>query len=77
MTRTPKTAVNEQGFTEKLGDVSNDSNSATNAVSVYLALRGSRASGANSTQDRRYVRSAHETQYGVSKTQVNEYMKEG
>ena len=71
-----KTAVNEQGFTEKLGDVSNDSNSATNAVSVYLPY-GVPGGGANSTQDRRYVRSAHETQYGVSKTQVNEYMKEG
>ena len=33
--------------------------------------------GANSTQDRKYVRQAQETQYGVSKTQVNEYMKEG
>jgi len=71
-----KTAVNEQGFTEKLGDVSNDSNSATNAVSVYLPY-GVPGSGANSSQDRRYVRQAHETQYGVSKTQVNEYMKEG
>ena len=71
-----KTAVNEQGFTEKLGDVSNDSNSATNAVSVYLPY-GVPGSGANSTQHRRYVRQAHETQYGVSKTQVNEYMKEG
>lgn len=71
-----KTAVTEQGFTEKLGDVSNDSNSATNAVSVYLPY-GVPGSGANSQQDRKYVRQAHETQYGVSKTQVNEYMKEG
>ena len=71
-----KTAVNEQGFSEKLGDVSNDSNSATNAVSVYLPY-GVPGSGANSTQDRKYIRQAHETQYGVSKTQVNEYMKEG
>ncbi len=71
-----KTAVNEQNFSEKLGDVSNDTNSATNAVSVYLPY-GVPGGGANSTQDRRYVRQAHETQYGVSKTQVNEYMKEG
>ncbi len=71
-----KTAVNEQNFSEKLGDVSSDSNSATNAVSVYLPY-GVPGSGANSSQDRRYVRSANETQYGVSKTQINEYMKEG
>jgi len=71
-----KTAVNEQNFSEKLGDVSSDSNSATNAVSVYLPY-GVPGGGANSSQDRRYVRSAHETQYGVSKTQINEYMKEG
>lgn len=71
-----KTAVNEQNFSEKLGDVSSDSNSATNAVSVYLPY-GVPGSGANSSQDRRYVRQAHETQYGVSKTQINEYMKEG
>lgn len=73
---TSKTAVNEQNFSEKLGDVSSDSNSATNAVSVYLPY-GVPGSGANSSQDRRYVRSAQETQYGVSKTQINEYMKEG
>jgi len=71
-----KTAVNEQNFSEKLGDVSSDSNSATNAVSVYLPY-GVPGGGANSSQDRKYVRSAQETQYGVSKTQINEYMKEG
>lgn len=71
-----KTAVNEQNFSEKLGDVSSDSNSATNAVSVYLPY-GVPGSGANSSQDRKYIRSANETQYGVSKTQINEYMKEG
>lgn len=71
-----KTAVNEQNFSEKLGDVSSDSNSATNAVSVYLPY-GVPGSGQNSTQDRKYVRQAQETQYGVSKTQVNEYTKEG
>ncbi|MCD8024762.1 MAG: hypothetical protein LUE64_04440 [Candidatus Gastranaerophilales bacterium] len=71
-----KTAVNEQGFTEKLGDNTNDTNSAINAVSVYLPY-GVPTSGQNSSQDRKYVRQAHETQYGVTKTQVNEYMKEG
>ena len=73
---TSKTSVTEQNFSQKLGDVSNDQNSATNAVSVYLPY-GVPGGGANSTQDRKYVRQAQETQYGVSKTQVNEYMKEG
>ncbi len=71
-----KTAVNEQGFTEKLGDNSNDNNSAINAVSVYLPY-GVPTSGQNSSQDRKYVRQAHETQYGVTKTQVDEYIREG
>lgn len=73
---TSKAAVSEQGFTEKLGDNSVDNNSAVNAVSVYLPY-GVPASGQNSSQDRKYVRQAHETQYGVTKTQVNEYMREG
>ncbi len=71
-----KAAVSEQGFTEKLGDNSNDNNSAINAVSVYLPY-GVPTSGQNSSQDRKYVRQAHETQYGVTKTQINEYMDEG
>ncbi len=71
-----KTSVSEQGFTERLGDSSNDSNSATNAVSSYLPF-GVPNSGASSSQDRSYQRNATETQYGVSKTQVNEYMKAG
>lgn len=71
-----KTAVTEQGFTEKLGDNTSDTNSAINAVSVYLPY-GVPTSGQNSSQDRKYVRQAHETQYGVTKTQVNEYTKEG
>ena len=71
-----KTAVNEQGFTEKLGDTSADNNSAVNAVSVYLPY-GVPSSGQNSSQDRKYVRQAHETQYGVTKTQINEYTREG
>jgi len=71
-----KAAVSEQGFTEKLGDTSADNNSAVNAVSVYLPY-GVPSSGQNSSQDRKYVRQAHETQYGVTKTQVNEYTREG
>lgn len=71
-----KTSVNEQNFTEKLGDNTTDANSAVNAVSVYLPY-GVANSGSNSSQDRKYVRQAQETQYGVSKTQVNEYMKAG
>ncbi len=71
-----KTSVSEQGFTEKLGDTSNDQNAAMNAVSSYLPY-GIPNSGANSSQDRSYQRNATETQYGVSKTQVNEYMKAG
>ena len=73
---TRKTSVNEQNFTEKLGDNTNDINSATNAVSTYLPF-GVPNSGSNSSQDRKYVRQAQETQYGVTKTQVNEYMKAG
>lgn len=73
---TSRAAVSEQGFTEKLGDNSNDANSATNAVSVYLPY-GVPSGSQSSSQDRKYVRQAHETQYGISKTQVNEYMQEG
>lgn len=71
-----KTSVSEQGFVERLGDSSNDQNSAVNAVSAYLPY-GIPNSGANSTQDRSYQRHATETQFGVTKTQVNEYMKAG
>ncbi len=71
-----KTAVTEQNFTERLGDNSSDVNSATNAVSTYLPF-GVPNSGAASSQDRKYVREAQETQYGVTKTQVNEYMQAG
>ncbi|GBF22792.1 flagellar M-ring protein FliF [Candidatus Gastranaerophilus sp. (ex Termes propinquus)] len=73
---TGKTSVTEQQFTEKLGDVSSDVNSATNAVSVYLPY-GVPNSGSAASQNRSYTRQANETQYGVSKTQVNEYMKAG
>ncbi len=71
-----KTAVAEQGFTEALGDDSKDANSALNAVSAYLPY-GVPNSGSSSSQNRKYTRRATETQYGVTKTQVNEYMKAG
>lgn len=71
-----KTAVSEQSFTEGLGDQTKDTNSGTNAVSVYLP-NGLPAGGTDSSQNRSYSRSAKETQYGVTKTQVNEYIKPG
>lgn len=71
-----KTAVNEQSFTEGLGDRTSDSNKGINAVSVYLP-NGLPAGGSDSTQNRNYSRSATETQYGVTKTQTNEYIKPG
>ena len=60
-----KTAVSEQNFTEKLGDNTSDTNSSANAVSTYLPY-GVQNSGSNSSQDRKYVRQAQETQYGVT-----------
>lgn len=73
---TQKTAVSEQSFTEGLGDQTRDSNKNPNAVSVYIP-NGIAAGGADSSQDRSYSRQATETQYGVSKTQTNEYIKPG
>jgi len=71
-----KTSLNEQAFTEGLGDQTEDSNASTNAVSVYLP-NGLAKAGSNSSQNRSYSRSATETQYGVSKTELNEYLKPG
>ena len=71
-----KTSVNEQSFTEGLGDQTQDTNSASNAVSVYLP-NGMANANNNSSQNRSYSRQATETQYGVSKTQLNEYLKPG
>ena len=71
-----KTSVNEQSFTEGLGDQTRDNNRNINAVSVYLP-NGIAGGGTNSSQDRNYSRSATETQYGVSKTQLNEYLRPG
>lgn len=75
-----KTAVNEQTFTEGLGDRSQDyTQNAGGAVSIYLpnGMQQAGGGGGNSSQNRSYERAARETQYGVSKTQVNEYTKAG
>lgn len=71
-----KASVAEQSFTEGLGDQTRDSNKNPNAVSVYLP-NGLAAGGQDSSQDRSYSRQARETQYGVTKTQTNEYIKPG
>ncbi|MBQ2983870.1 MAG: hypothetical protein IJD57_03655 [Candidatus Gastranaerophilales bacterium] len=74
-----KTSIAEQSFKENLGDNQNDSTtSGMNPVSVYVpsGVKGSIQTG-SSSQDRKYSRTATETQYGVSKTQINEYMGAG
>lgn len=71
-----KTAVTEQSFQEGLGDQTADSNKGINAVSLYLP-NGLVQGDMNSSQNRNYSRQATETQYGVTKTQVNEYIKPG
>lgn len=71
-----KASVSEQSFREGLGDQTSDSNKNLNAVSVYLP-NGLPNGTANSNQNRNYSRTATETQYGVTKTQTNEYIKPG
>ena len=73
---TRKTAVNEQTFSEGLGDQTQDINKNTNAVSVYLP-NGLPAGSSDSSQNRSYSRTAKETQFGVTKVQTNEYMSAG
>ena len=76
-----KAAITEQVFTEGLGDRSQGSSSAPSGpVSVYLPNnipQGAMGGEGSSSQNRNYARTASERQYGVSKTQVNEYMKPG
>lgn len=73
-----KTAVNEQTFNEGLGDNSNGTGKDPGgAVSVYLPVGLQYGYGSSGSQNRNYERSAKETQYGVSKTQVSEYTKAG
>lgn len=71
-----KASVTEQTFTEGLGDQTSDSNKNVNAVSVYLP-NGLPNGSFDSTQNRNYSRTARETQFGVTKTQTNEYIKPG
>lgn len=74
-----KTSVSEQEFKENLGDNHNNTSSTgINPVSIYVpnGAKSSVTSG-NTNDDRRYSRTATETQYGVSKTQINEYMGAG
>ena len=71
-----KTAVTEQSFSEGLGDKTSDQSRGINAVSTYLP-NGLPTGGMDSSQDRNYSRTAKETQYGVTKTQTNEYIKPG
>ena len=71
-----KTALNEQTFSEGLGDQTQDVNKNTNDVSVYLP-NGLPAGSSDSTQNRSYSRTARETQYGVAKVQTSEYLSPG
>ena len=74
-----KTAVSEQQFKENLGDNHNDSTSSgMSPVSVQVpdGVQNGIQNG-SSSQDRKYSRTATETQYGVSKTQISEYMDAG
>ena len=72
-----KAALNEQSFSEGLGDQSRDSSSGANPVSIYIPSGVNSGTSSNTSQNRSYSRVARETQYGVSKTQTNEYIKSG
>lgn len=74
-----KTSVSEQTFQEGLGDNSQGPKDSGGAVSVYLpnGMQQTGSYGGSSSQNKNYARSARETQYGVSKTQTNEYQKAG
>ena len=72
-----KTSVTEQTFSEGLGDKSQDRNpGGPVSIAVPGVLQQGMLSG-TSSQNKSYERSARETQYGVSKTQTNEYTKAG
>ena len=71
-----RVALNEQVFSEGLGDQTQDVNKNTNAVSVYLP-NGLPAGSSDSSQNRSYSRTARETQYGVAKVQTSEVMAPG
>jgi len=71
-----KASVTEQSFSEGLGDQTKDQTQGINAVSTYLP-NGLPTGGTDSSQSRNYSRQATETQFGVTKTQTNEYIKPG
>ena len=71
-----KASVSEQSFREGLGDQTKDQSQGINAVSTYLP-NGLPTGGTDSSQNRNYSRTATETQFGVTKTQTNEYIKPG
>lgn len=71
-----KASVSEQSFKEGLGDETKDQSKGVNAVSTYLP-NGLPMGAADSSQSRSYSRQATETQYGVTKTQTNEYIRPG
>ncbi|MCM1338424.1 MAG: hypothetical protein NC191_01995 [Muribaculaceae bacterium] len=73
---TKKASVTEQSFREGLGDQTKDQTQGINAVSTYLP-NGLPSGASDSSQNRNYSRTATETQYGVTKTQTNEYIKPG
>ncbi len=73
---TKKASVSEQSFREGLGDQTKDQSQGINAVSTYLP-NGLPSGGTDSSQSRNYSRQATETQYGVTKTQTNEFIKPG
>lgn len=75
-----KTSVSEQTFSEGLGDRSQDSaNPAGGAVSVYVpsGVPQVGGGGSDSSSAKTYARSARETEYGVSKSQINEVENAG
>lgn len=75
-----KTSVSEQTFSEGLGDRSQGSaDNPGGAVSVYLPSGLPQTSGGSSdnSSNRNYARTARETEYGVSKSQISEYMNAG
>lgn len=71
-----KASVSEQSFREGLGDQTKDQSQGINAVSTYLP-NGLPKGSMDSSQNRNYSRQATETQYGVTKTQTNEYIRPG
>jgi flagellar M-ring protein FliF len=70
-----KAVTSEQRFNETLGDNAQDINKATSAVSTFVPSGVSGAS--DNSSSRKYLRSAAELQYGVSKTQVSEIRNPG